>query len=82
MANHELGERSLDLEGCECCNGEYFCCPEPCCGGNPRIIDWGEKCGSIEWKEDFLPPKVDIYLAVYEGKPYVKVVRSPDQPSR
>lgn len=78
MDNDTLGESSVALEGCECCNGEYICCPKGCCRAS---VDWGEKCGTIEWKEQSLPPKVDIYLAVYDGRPMLRIVRSPDEPA-
>ena len=66
------------LQGCQCCGGKYICCPSPCCEGNPRNVEWGEKCGSIEWTDDSRPPKVDIYLAIYEDKPMVKIEWSPE----
>lgn len=70
---------SVVVDGCECCfnsHPPYVCCPEPCCEGNPRDIDWGEKCGSVEWKDESPPPRVDIYLTVHEGKPMVKIVKA------
>ena len=73
---------NIRLEGCECCDGVEICCPAPCCPENaeaPRI-EWGQPCGRIEWVSTEPPPsKVDIYLALYEGKPMVKIVKVDDE---
>jgi len=73
-------EGMLELFGCQCCRGVEICCPAPCCRQS-LSIEWGEKCGSIEWTGEGRPPRVDIYLATYEGKPMLRIVKSPDQAS-
>ena len=60
--------------GCECCDGEYICCPKPCCEES-LAIEWGEKCGTITWAPSTDPIKVDIYLTLHNGKPMLKIVR-------